>query len=81
MGGGGGSAYLKVGDMFQLDSATFILLAHTHDSRLEEFTGLQNENLESSNSKFKFPERISSRTATVITNCHRGAEEPENVHI
>lgn len=50
--GVGGSAYLKGGDMFQLDSAAFILLAHTHDSRLEEFTGLQNEHLESSDCKF-----------------------------
>lgn len=31
--------------MFQLDSATFILLTHTHYSWLKDFAGLQDENL------------------------------------
>lgn len=42
---GRGPTYLLGGDVLQLDRATFILLAHTQNRWLENFTGLQNENL------------------------------------
>lgn len=42
-----GAAYLKGCDVFQLDSASFILLADTHNGWLEDFTGLQYKHLES----------------------------------
>lgn len=45
LGGERGSTYLQGCDMFQLDSLTFILLAHTHNSWLEDFRGLHNEHL------------------------------------
>lgn len=53
--------------MFQLDSATFVLLAHTNNSWLENFTGLQNEHLESSESKVVslFPGHIPPCCTTV----------------
>lgn len=43
--GWGGGAYLQGCDVFQPNGAIFILLAHTHHSWLQDFTGLQNEHL------------------------------------
>lgn len=40
-----GGAYLQGCDVFQPNGAIFILLAHTHHSWLQDFTGLQNEHL------------------------------------
>lgn len=44
-GGRGWSTCLERLDVFQLDGAAVILLAHTHDGRLEDLAGLQNEHL------------------------------------
>lgn len=64
---GWGGAYLQGCDVFQPNGAIFILLAHTHHSWLQDFTGLQNEHLKKrEQTEFRFQQNYYFNTCIYI---------------